>query len=166
MDAVKLLNRRRAESVDRKRSRADAERVTFDDLAQLNRNDYEANGRRSLARLEFSLAHLTPAFEHMRAIDIRPADLTAYWNARRKAGAKNATIKNALSALRRAFTLALESELLETRPAFPKIEVHNARHGFLTDADVNAIIAQLRKRAYVAPLTFASSVATASRAKC
>ena len=160
-DAVKLLNRRRGENADRKRSTADAEKVTFDDLAQLIREDYEANGQKSVDRLEISLAHLRPVFENIRAIDIRPADLTAYRNLRRKAtpegkpGASSATIKNELAALRRAFTLALESDMLESRPAFPKIEVHNARQGFLTDADFNAIIAQLHNRAYIAPLTFA-----------
>lgn len=57
--------------------------------------------------------------------------------------------------LRRAFTLALESDILESRPAFPKIEVHNARQGFLTDAEFSATIARLKTTAYVAPLTFA-----------
>jgi hypothetical protein len=45
----------------------DADRTTFADLAAMLRHDYVANGRRSLNRIENALAHLTPAFGHLRA---------------------------------------------------------------------------------------------------
>lgn len=56
---------------------ADAEKLTFVDLAQLVRDDYEAHGRTSFDRLEISLARLDKAFGNTRPIDIRPSDLTA-----------------------------------------------------------------------------------------
>lgn len=153
-DAVALLNRRRAEIAGRKKSQKEDERVTFDDLAKLVRDNYALNELRSGDRLERAFVHLRAEFEHTRAVDITTPALTAYAVRRKASGAKAATIVYELAALKRGFRLAMSSTSLGV-PVFPKIRVSNARQGFLSDAEFASIMSQLSNRAYVAPLTFA-----------
>ena len=44
---------------------------------------------------------------------------------------------------RRAFTLAVRQGRLATRPAFPTVQVENARTGFFEAADLEAVAKQL-----------------------
>src|SRR5690349_15980136 len=67
--AVKFL-RKQLEAVTAGRHELDSDRFTFEDLATLLVNDYQANGRRSLDRAKRSVAHLRKAFGHDQAIDI------------------------------------------------------------------------------------------------
>src|SRR4051812_12974578 len=56
-DAVRLLNRRKAE-LAAGRYCPDADQLTFEDLARMIEEDYGLQGRRSLRRLRLSLRHL------------------------------------------------------------------------------------------------------------
>ncbi len=143
-DAVRLLKRRLGEIGQGRLPGPDPERVTFADLAKMLRDDYGLNGRRSLSRAERSLAHLGDFFGvNARAIDLTADRLSAYVSARREAEAAPATIRCELAALKRAFNLAVRAGRLTSRPAFPVIQVRNARSGFFEDAEFRAVLAHL-----------------------
>lgn len=143
-DAVALLKRRMAEQGAGKFIGPDAERVTFDDLAELITSDYKANGRRSLLRVQQSLAHLRVFFgAECRALDITTDRVNSYIVARQEAGAANATIQQEIAALRRSFNLAVQAGRLAVRPHVPSVHVDNARKGFFGGEDLERVIAEL-----------------------
>jgi integrase len=159
MDAVRLLNRRRAE-ISGGTFAPDAERVTFEYLVGLVKSDYTRKHRRSLDRLERAVVHLAAEFAGARAVDIDPARLDAYWDKRRSEKRNDkptadATISYELAALKRGFRLAVGLGKLHRVPKFPEIRISNARMGLVSEAEFAAIMEQLHNRAYVAPLTFA-----------
>ncbi len=142
-DAVKLL-RRRLEEISRGRLIGpDAERTTFENLAQMLLDDYRVNGRKSTERAESSVKRLREFFGQYRALDITPDRAAAYVRARLEAGAKPATIKNELAALKRMFTLAIEADKLNHRPHILSIEVRNVRTGFFGESDLRAVLVHL-----------------------
>ena len=141
-DAVKLLNKRKAELASG-RYCPDADEVTFEDLARMIEEDYMLQGRRSLRRLQLSLRHLREHFGDDRAVRITADRLTAYANARRAESAAMATVSAELAALRRAFNLAVRAGRLQVRPMFPTLRLSNRREGFFEEADFQAVLAEL-----------------------
>ena len=99
--------------------------LTFDGL----KAEYEANGRRSLDRLTYSLAHLRPVFGSRRAVQATAADVTVYVTARQAATAANATINRELAALKKAYSLALAAERIHRAPRFRMLQEDNVRQG-------------------------------------
>ena len=108
--ARKLLRKRLAEVALGKPVGPDIENTTFDDMAVMIVNDYRANERRSLARLEDALGHLREFFSDYRAVEITGDTITAYVTYRQEQKAANSTINNELSALSRAFSLGIRSD--------------------------------------------------------
>jgi integrase len=141
-DAVKLLNKRKAELATG-RYCPDADEVTFEDLAGIIEADYALQGRRSLKRLQLSLRHLREHFGDDRAVRITADRLTVYANARRAEGAALASISAEVAALRRAFNLAVRAGRLTARPMFPTLRLSNRREGFFEEADFQAVLAEL-----------------------
>lgn len=144
-EAEKLLAKRQAELSVGILTAPDTKRVTFSDLADMVRNDYKVRGRRSLARLEISLAHLEAHFGGCRALAITSDRVTAYERERLDAGAARSTVNAELAALRRAFNLAVKARRLplSAKPSISTPEPHNARSGFFEDADFRAVLAEL-----------------------
>jgi integrase len=140
--AVRLLKRRLGE-IASERFAPGAGRVGFDEMANLVVADYEANGRRSLRGVLNSIKHLRAAFGVTVAADLNCAGLTAYVAERRKQGAAAATIRKELMVVRRSFTLAVRAGLLAQVPAFPPVEVRNARQGFFEADELQAVLAHL-----------------------
>lgn len=66
-DAWKLLKKRYGELADGKPVGPDIERTTFEDMALMITNDYKANGRRSLNRVEDAIDHLRGYFGQDKA---------------------------------------------------------------------------------------------------
>ncbi len=118
--AEKLLARRQAELGIGAFVAPDVKRTTFEHLAQIIRDDYAVNGRRSAADR-----------------------LTAYVRQRLEQGAAAATVRNELNALRRAFRLAKRAGKVAQVPDFPSITLHNTRTGFFEEADFRAVLAEL-----------------------
>jgi integrase len=141
--AEKLLDRRAAELGAGTFVAPDVKRTRFEHLAQFIRDDYAANRRRSVERLEISLAHLALAFSGTRATAITFDRLNRYARERREAQAAPATIKNELNALRRAFKLAKRAGKVASVPDFPQLEVANVRTGFFERADFDALLLEL-----------------------
>lgn len=122
---------------------AELDRTRFEDLAQMIRDDYRAENRRSVHRLEIGLKRLGERFAGWRARDIDFTALQAYRLFREKNGAAPATVRWELGALRRAFRLAARAGKAEC-PPFPTVTVSNARKGFFEREEWQAIRAHLR----------------------
>jgi integrase len=139
-DAVRLLKRRIAEVASGRFVGPKPERVTFDNLATLLVNDYRESGRRSLARVELSIAHLRRTFGLRRALDITRPRIDAYIAARLEDKAAPATVNLELAALRRMFRLAERAGLLTTMPYIRRLKVENTRTVSFTDEELDAVL--------------------------
>jgi len=116
-EARKFLQSRLGEVADERYVGLAAERVTFDDLAEMLLTDYKVNEKKSLADTERRVRkHLSPFFGGQRAHDIKSADVQSYVAHRKEQGASNAEINRELAALKRAFNLALQSEKITKKP--------------------------------------------------
>ncbi|MHB8109988.1 MAG: hypothetical protein ACYDHW_08145 [Syntrophorhabdaceae bacterium] len=69
-DAERLLKLRQGQIVEGKFPGLQAEKTGFEDLETDLINDYKINERKSLTRVEISLAHLRKHFNRMRANEI------------------------------------------------------------------------------------------------
>lgn len=155
--AIRLLQRRMGELGRGRLIGADAERLTFEDLAALLVEDYENNGRKSKSTALRTTRTLRQYFGMMRALDI-PPKVGAYIKRRRDGGydierkgkklkanpAKPATIQLELAALKRMFNLAYRLGQLPQRPYIPSIQVRNTRTGFFEEAELTAVMEHLK----------------------
>jgi integrase len=169
-DAVKLLRKRQAEMGKGRLIGPDAERTTFEDLAQMVRNDYRINDRKSVGRMEQAITKLEDWFGASRAVDITTDQVSVFIRSRlegqpgpgrfvrerrerAEAGrrrtprpdrpAQPATIRYELSILKRMCHLAVIAERLDHAPHVPSIEVRNTRKGFFEAADLTAVLGHL-----------------------
>jgi integrase len=101
----------------------------------------EAEGSRTAA--EANKKHLRPYFGGRRMATISAADVRAYVTHRQEQGAKNATINRELAALKRMFTLAIDSEKLLHRPKIAMLEERNIRAGFFEGEQFEDVRAKL-----------------------
>jgi hypothetical protein len=128
--ASKLLKNRLAAAAQGKPVGPNVDRTTFEDLAHMLVEDYQANGRRSLERIQGAIRHLRGFFGDYLAIDITSDRLTRYIKWRQDDGAAAATINRELAALRRAFRLAARAGKVSLRPEFALLREANRRKGF------------------------------------
>ncbi len=120
-----------------------AERLTFETLAELYLTDYRVNGKRSLRDAERNVRHLGDVFHDERALSITPDRIGRYTTARLAAGIKPASVNRELAALRRMFSLACKGGMLATRPHVAMLAEDNAREGFLEPSDFAAVQSHL-----------------------
>jgi len=106
-------------------------------------DDYEANGKRSLDRIEDAIGHLRIPFGGMKAIDITADKVTSYTAARKGEQAANATINRELSALRRMFRLGERAGKVAGRPYVGLLREDNVRTGFFEPEQFAAVWARL-----------------------
>lgn len=142
-DAVKLLQRRFGEMTAGRFIGPEAERLDFEDLAEMLLADYRVNGRKSLERAENSVKRLRAYFGRSLALDITPSRAKLYIASRQEQGAAASTIRNELVALGRMFTLAVQDDRLAVRPRFPSIQVRNTREGFFEEEELRAVLHEL-----------------------
>ena len=116
-----------------------ADKILVNELVADLLNEYRANRRRSLDRLEDSLAHLCPVFGHRRAQFVTTADVTAYVAKRQHEGAANATVNRELAALKRMYSLAINGEKLYRRPHITSLLENNTRRGFFEREQFEAV---------------------------
>ena len=147
-DAVKLLQKRLQE-IREGRFGINAEQVTFEQLQAVAIEKAQEDELRSLDRIERAFVNLASRLKNVPALWI-PQRVPSYITARRKAGAKNATIKYELAILRRAFRVAVKRKLLPYRPDFDLPQVSNTRKNFITEEALKAIMAELPD--YIAPV--------------
>jgi len=124
----------------------DERRLRLADLRALLDADYLDKERKSGDRMGRAWKHLAAFFDgNPRAVHITTDRLHQFAAARRADGAAPATIRNELTALRRAFRVAVERQRLRVAavPVFPSIRVHNARDVFYADGEVAAVREEL-----------------------
>lgn len=120
----------------------DEKRLRLDDLRDLLRSDYAEKERKSWDRAAQAWRHLEAYFMgNPRALAITCDRLHQYVALRKAEGDAPATIRNELTALRRAFMVAVERQRLRrgSVPMFPTLQVHNARDVFYSDAEIAAV---------------------------
>jgi len=117
--------------------------TSVQELADMLRDDYRINGRRSLRRVETSLGHLLDFFGPARVTTVTSDRIAAYVRGRQEAEAAAATIHNELAALKRMFTLGLRAGKVSQRPHIPALRVSNARQGFFEEDDLRALLREL-----------------------
>jgi integrase len=106
-------------------------------------DDYRANARRSLDRMEDAIVHLRRFFGPARAIEITGDRTTAYAAARQREGAANATINRELAALKRMFRLGEKAGKVDRRPPITMLAEDNVRTGFFEPDQVQAVLRHL-----------------------
>jgi integrase len=127
-----------------------ARRLTFEQLAELVRADYQRKGNRSVRKLDEQLRHLADHFDGWQALAITSDHVDRYAD-ERLATAKPATVNRELSALRRAYRIAVRKGLVPSMPAITlRSEADNVRQGFLDVGDLDPLLAELRQRDAVA----------------
>jgi len=139
-EAVRQLKRRQGEIAQGRRVDPAGDRLTFDQLAAGLVNDYRANGRRTLERVEDAIGHLRATFSGYRARAIDGALVTKYVVDRQTGGAANATVNRELAALKRMYRLA-EENLGGYRPTIRMLKEDNVRRGFFERPQFEALLA-------------------------
>ncbi len=152
--AEQLLGKRAAELGRGDYVEVAARRTTFADLEAFVVADYQAQGYRSLDRLQQLYRHLRAAFGGMRASAITADRLRTYRDARLAAGAAPATVDLELRALARGFRLARKVRRVAAVPEFPELEGATVRQGFFEREDFAAVLRALPAHLRP-PLTFA-----------
>ncbi len=142
-DAVKLLNRRKAEMARGQLIGPDLEKIAYEDLRVMLLNDYTVNSRRSLDRVQDAVAHLDGFFAMRRALDITADRVLAYLADRKAEGAANATINRELAALKRMLRLGEQAGKVARRPHIAMLQEDNVRTGFFEEPEFRAVLAHL-----------------------
>jgi integrase len=118
-------------------------KATFEDLAKILLDDYRANGRRSLERVEDAVGHLRRFFERTHASQISSDFIARYVRTRQQEGAAPATINRELGALRRAFRLAQSAGKVAFRPEISMLPEDNRREDYFEAAEYQAVLDNL-----------------------
>jgi integrase len=132
VQAKQLLKKRLGEMGRGKLIGPTEEKVSFDDIAEMLRQDYKVNARKAAKAITYPIKHLENTFGLDRALDITTDRIKAHIGQRQDSGAKNATINRELAALKRMFSLAMQAGKLSSKPYIPTLEENNARQGFLS----------------------------------
>jgi integrase len=138
--AIKLLKDRLGAAAQGKPVGPNVDRTRFEDMSRVLVEDYRANGRRSLERIEGAIKHLRQFFANDFALDITSDRITSYIKWRQDEGAAAATINRELAALRRAFRLAARAGKVAMRPEISMLRENNRRKGFFERDQYNALV--------------------------
>ena len=144
-DARKLLRARLRELAIhtaglRRFSGPRGERVMFTEVLALLERDYAVRGRKSLGTARSHLKHVRGFFSLDRALAVTSARLRDYLAHRQREGAATSTINRETELVRRAFAIAVESDLLAVRPRVPRLPERNARQGFVERSEFASIL--------------------------
>ncbi|MSQ47466.1 MAG: hypothetical protein EXR78_03600 [Deltaproteobacteria bacterium] len=120
-----------------------SDRVTFEVLIQMVKDEYAANARKSTDKVVYRERHLAKSFAGWKASDITVTDLRAFIARRQEEGAANAEINRELATLRRGFNLALQADRIPRMPHFPRLQESAPRAGFFEAGEFQAVLQQL-----------------------
>jgi integrase len=142
-DAKDRLKKREGEAVDNQAPKV-SRKVTLQDLLDDLVNDYRINGYRSLSDLERRLnLHILPYFGKWKATAIDTAEIRRFINHRQEQEASNAEINREMTAMKRAYTLGIQSGKVANKPYFPMLKESSPRAGFFEREQLNSIIFKL-----------------------
>jgi integrase len=117
--------------------------ATFEDIATILLDNYRANGRRSLGRVEDAVRHLRRFFDATYASQISSDLIARYVRSRQQEGAAPATINRELGALKRAFRLAQLAGRVAFRPEISMLPEDNRRRDFFEADEYQAVLDNL-----------------------
>lgn len=140
MDAEKLLRERLAAAAHGKPVDPRAGKTKFEDLGRILLADYQANGRRSLKRVEGAFVHLRGFFGDVEAIETTSDRIVNYIAWRQEQRAAIATINRELAALRRAFRLTQKAGKVAFRPGISTLREENRPKGFFEADAYRAVL--------------------------
>ena len=144
-EAKRLLKIREGQAASGLAMPKSAGRVPFAELAADVINDYRKNELRSIRDLRIRLdKHILPRLGHLKAVQIRIAEINDYIALRQTEGAANGTVNRELQVIRRAFTLGIASEKIHAKPAFELLKENNARKGFFDRDQLESVVRHLR----------------------
>ena len=113
-------------------------------LRWVHETQYDLDELRSKQRMQQAWHHIEKFFPApTRVTHVTPLQLDEYAKARLAEGAARQTVNNELSALRRAFNLAVEKGMLATAPKIKLAKVDNAREGFFEEDDFAGVLLEL-----------------------
>lgn len=142
-DAERLLKLREGDVAKGAPISAKIGRLKFDEASADLVTDYRINAKKSIAHVERHVKQLTTLFGGRRMSELNGADVRRYIESRQSAGAANATINRELAALRRSFTLAVDSGKLIAKPKIQMLQENNARQGFFERGQFVNVLAHL-----------------------
>jgi integrase len=123
---------------------AEGEKKLVGGLRWLHETQYDLDELRSKERMQQAWHHIEAFFPApTRVTAVTAVRLDEYARARLQSGAARQTVNNELSALRRAFNLAIDKGILATAPKIKLAKVENAREGFFEDDDFAAVLLEL-----------------------
>lgn len=153
-EAKDILKQKEADSTKGRITKSMCRNVLFSEIASLVEKDYELNGYTSADDIESKhRLHILPYFGKIKATQITESDIDSYILFRRNEGASNATINRELSAIGRAYALAIQKRILSPTdlPHISKLKENNVRKGFFEREQYNAIRKHLPE--WVKPVT-------------
>jgi integrase len=140
-DAVKILNRKRAEA---DRGQLTANRCTIEDLLSLLLRQQRRLQRADIAHVESRIKnHLNPALGRILVNRFAQADVERYIDERLDSEAAPATINRELACLKTALNIGLERNLLHRVIKWTKLPELNIRAGFLDHDDYRRLLSEL-----------------------
>lgn len=120
------------------------DRVTLADLKEGLRKHYARAGNASWKRAAQAFTHLDAFFgETAKAIAITKARVSDYQDARLAAGAARNSIRYEIGVLSAAFGVAVDQDLLVTKPVFKQPAEGDKRTGFIETTDFAVLVANL-----------------------
>ena len=140
-DAVKKLNQRLGEIEGGRWIGPSADNLKFGDLENMLTDHYHR--MRSEDRAKRALKHQKRHLGFYKATKITTSDLTRYVKERRLEAASDSTIKYELAVLKKGFNLAIRSEILTKKPAFPILKIENTRTGFFERHEIESLLDHL-----------------------
>lgn len=150
-DAIRALNKLKAEIGAGRPVGQDIDRTSFEDLVDLILTDYANNNRRSTKRLGISLKHLTPFFRGTKARDITSALIERYKRERLgEPRTANASVNRELAALRHMLKLGCDHGKVAIAPKIAMLKEAPARAGFFERPEFDA--ARDRLPEYLRPI--------------
>src|SRR5437016_2842408 len=125
-------------------SSPDPWRCRVDELLETLQARYRTEGRRSLERLKYSKEQLLRLFGNVPAARVTGADILRYATLRLEEKAAPATVNRELAALRAAYRLGLDNDVIVAMPRIKLLPENNVRKGFADGHQVEAIARRLR----------------------
>jgi len=142
-DALALLRQRISKRMDGSLS-GRPERVTLAELKEALRKHYTREGNASWARAEQAFVHLEDFFgAECKAIGITKARVSDYVDVRLEAGAARNSCRYEIGVLSAAFGVAVEQDILSTKPVFKQLAEGEKRSGFFEPGDFAALVVGL-----------------------
>jgi len=125
-------------------SSPDPWRCRVDELLETLQARYRTEGRRSLERLKYSKEQLLRLFGNVPAARVTGADILRYATLRLEEKAAPATVNRELAALRAAYRLGLDNDVIVAMPRIKLLPENNVRKGFADTKQVELLCRRLK----------------------